>query len=54
MIETFAQPGEVRWIGVRLARREALEVVEAAEITPNGLSGARREDPGKRAVSLIQ
>ena len=28
--------------------------VETAEITLNGLTGDRRESPGKRAVSLIQ
>ena len=54
LIETFAQPGEVRWIGVRPARREAMVEVEAAAITFNGLEGDRRDSPGKRAVSLIQ
>jgi len=54
LIETFAQPGEVRWIGVRPARREAMVEAEAAKITMNGLRGDRRDSPGKRAVSLIQ
>lgn len=54
LIETFAQPGEVRWIGVRPARRKAMVVFEAATITMNGLEGNRRDSPGKRAVSLIQ
>ncbi len=54
LIETFAQPGEVRWIGVRPARREAMIEVEATAITMNGLEGDRRDSPGKRAVSLIQ
>lgn len=54
LIETFAQPGEVRWIGVRPARREAMVEVRSADITLNGLAGDRRDSPGKRAVSLIQ
>lgn len=28
--------------------------VESVEISPNGLTGDRRDSPGKRAVSLIQ
>lgn len=54
LIETFAQPGEVRWIGVRPARREAMVEALTAEITINGVAGDRRDSPGKRAVSLIQ
>ncbi len=54
LIETFAQPGEIRWIGMRPARREAMVEAEAIEITMNGLKGDRRDKPGKRAVSLIQ
>jgi len=54
LIETFAQPGEIRWIGMRPARREAMVEAGAADITMNGLEGDRRDSPGKRAVSLIQ
>lgn len=54
LIETFAQAGQVRWIGLRPARREAMVEAGAAEITLNGLEGDRRDSPGKRAVSLIQ
>lgn len=54
LIETFAQAGQVRWIGMRPARREAMVEAGAAKITMNGLEGDRRDSPGKRAVSLIQ
>ncbi|MEM7505227.1 MAG: MOSC domain-containing protein [Pseudomonadota bacterium] len=50
----FASDGEVRWIGLRPARREAMILVESAAVTLNGLTGDRRDHPGKRAVSLIQ
>ena len=54
LIETFTQPGTVRWLGVRPARREPMVEVQSAEITMSGLAGDRRDSPGKRAVSLIQ
>ncbi len=54
LIETFAQSGEIRWLGVRPARREPMVEVQTAEITMNGLADDRRDSPGKRAVSLIQ
>ena len=54
LIETFAQPGAVRWIGLRPARREAMVEVGDVEIAMTGLTGDRRDSPGKRAVSLIQ
>ena len=54
LIETFAEDGVVRWLGVRPARRETMIEVEKAEVTFNGLAGDRRDSPGKRAVSLIQ
>jgi MOSC domain-containing protein YiiM len=49
-----AKPGTVVWIGLRPARRASMIAVDAAEITETGLSGDRRETPGKRAVTLIQ
>ena len=54
LIETFAQDGVVRWLGVRPARREPMAEVMHAAITLNGLADDRRDSPGKRAVSLIQ
>ena len=51
---TFAADGEVRWIGVRPGRRAPVVALDAAEILATGLSGDRRDRPGKRAVSLIQ
>ncbi|MEO1494744.1 MAG: MOSC domain-containing protein [Pseudomonadota bacterium] len=54
MVARHAAPGQVRWIGVRTARRGAVEPREAVEILDRGLDGDRRERPGKRAVTLIQ
>jgi MOSC domain-containing protein YiiM len=50
------QQGEVRWIGVRPARREPMQIVEAAEARPgSGLVGDRyRGNSGKREVTLLQ
>ena len=54
LLKKFSGDGRVEWIGLRLARREPIKVVEAAEVAENGLVGDRRENPGKRAVTLIQ
>lgn len=54
LLKKFSHNGRVEWIGLRPARREAMKVVGAATITENGLVGDRRENPGKRAVTLIQ
>ena len=50
----FHQPGSVRWIGIRPARRAPMAILETAEIALTGLTEDRRTTPGKRAVSLIQ
>lgn len=53
----FAQPGRVRWIGLRPARDAAMQVVDDAEaIAGAGLVGDRfkRSSTGKRGVTLIQ
>ncbi len=54
LLKKFSHNGQVEWIGLRPARREAMKVVDAATITESGLAGDRREKPGKRAVTLIQ
>lgn len=51
---TFAQPGTVRWIGLRPARRAPMISATDATILMAGLDGDRRTTPGKRAISLIQ
>lgn len=54
LVNGWAQPGRVTWLGVRPARLAPVLALEAAEIGPGGLAGDRRERPGKRAVTLIQ
>lgn len=53
LISTYAQPGRVAWIGVRLERRGDVAPVAQAAITFEGLQGDHGR-PGKRAVTLIQ
>jgi MOSC domain-containing protein YiiM len=53
LINTIAKPGRVEWIGLRPARREAIQAVEQVEVTEDGLVGDHGR-PGKRAVTLIQ
>lgn len=54
LLESFASSGRVEWIGLRPARKAPMQVVETAAITESGLEGDRRENPGKRAITLIQ
>lgn len=54
LLSRFAGPGEVNWIGMRPGRREPMTAVASVEVQENGLVGDRRENPGKRAVTLIQ
>lgn len=56
---TTAQPGTLRWIGLRTARRGDVEVVPRAEaIADRGLTGDRRATRatpgGRRQVTLVQ
>ena len=53
LIDAYAQPGEVRWIGLRTARRAKVVSVEVAEVTADGLTGDHGASH-KRAVTLIQ
>lgn len=54
LLSRHAGHGTLRWIGVRPARREPVLEKTQAEIAMTGLTGDRRDRPGKRAVSLIQ
>ncbi|MEL6478155.1 MAG: MOSC domain-containing protein [Pseudomonadota bacterium] len=54
LIRRTAQPGRIRWIGLRPARRAEVIPVREAEITPTGLVGDWRATPGKRSVTLVQ
>lgn len=54
LLRKFAADGRVEWIGLRPARRKAMQMVGIAQVNDSGLVGDRREKPGKRAVTLIQ
>lgn len=54
LVNGWAQPGVVTWLGVRPARLAPVVAIAAAEIGAAGLAGDRRERPGKRAVTLLQ
>lgn len=58
LIDTIAHPGRLIWIGLRPARRTSMQIVETAEITPDGLAGDHaskgREISGKRGITLMQ
>jgi MOSC domain-containing protein YiiM len=57
LFEHFAQPGTVRWIGLRPKTRQPMEVVESTFANIGGLTGDRAFKPnatGKRQVTLIQ
>ncbi len=54
LLESFTASGQVEWIGLRPARKAPMQVVKTATIAEAGLVGDRRENPGKRAVTLIQ
>ena len=57
LMSRFAQPGRVRWIGVRPAREAPMRVLAQVEAeTGGGLAGDRfrRSSTGKRGVTLIQ
>jgi MOSC domain-containing protein YiiM len=53
LINTITKPGRVEWIGLRPARREAMQAAEQVEVSEAGLVGDHGR-PGKRAVTLIQ
>lgn len=57
LLATLPQRGEVRWIGVRPARRQPLEVLERVEArVGSGLVGDRHagDERSQRQVTLIQ
>ena len=53
LIAGYAQPGQVRWIGLRAQRRADMLSVPQIMVTDSGLEGDHAR-PGKRAVTLIQ
>ena len=53
LIHATAQTGRVEWIGLRVARREPMQILDGADIREDGLIGDHGR-PGKRAVTLIQ
>lgn len=53
MLTRHARDGRLDWIGLRAARRSAVQVVENAMVDITGLAGDHSR-PGKRAVTLIQ
>lgn len=56
LIDTLPQQGVVQWIGIRPARRAALQALDQVEIDPaDGLAGDHYAKPGgTRQVTLIQ
>jgi MOSC domain-containing protein YiiM len=50
----FPRAGVLRWIGLRPARRAAMEVVDAARVSVDGGLEGDRGRGGKRAVTLLQ
>ncbi|WP_425410455.1 MOSC domain-containing protein [Hyphococcus sp.] len=54
LINGYAHPGRVEWIGVRAERRGPVIKLSAAKILEGGVEGDHRQRPGKRAVTLIQ
>ncbi|WP_425084250.1 MOSC domain-containing protein [Ruegeria profundi] len=53
LIDGWAKPGRVDWIGLRPARRAKIVTLGDAMISADGLDGDRSRT-GKRAVTLIQ
>ncbi|MFT4759428.1 MAG: MOSC domain-containing protein YiiM [Paraglaciecola sp.] len=56
LLNTLPQVGKVEWIGLRLAKRADMQIVESAKVTPeDGFIGDRYHGKsGKRQVTLIQ
>ncbi len=54
LVDGYAAPGKVMWIGVRPERRAPLLALPAVMIEETGIDGDHRSKAGKRAVSLIQ
>lgn len=54
LVQKFARPGRIEWIGVRPARHEPLIALDEVLIRQTGLAGDHRAKAGKRTVTLIQ
>lgn len=53
MMARHARLGRIDWIGLRVARRAEIAVVDVAQLSEAGLVGDHAK-PGKRALTLIQ
>jgi len=56
LMANFAQPGRVRWLGVREKKWQPMRVVESIEVSPEtGVSGDHYSGrSGKRQITLVQ
>lgn len=54
LVNGYAKPGTVMWIGVRPERRAPLLPLASVMINETGIDGDHRVKAGKRAVSIIQ
>lgn len=53
LTQRHAGAGRVKWLGLRPAKRVAMDAVRQAEVTTDGLAGDRGR-AGKRAITLFQ
>jgi len=54
MMKNHTREGRIEWIGLRPAKKVDMVSVDTVYVRTNGLEGDYRENPGKRAVTLIQ
>lgn len=54
LVQKFAKPGRIEWIGVRPSRYMPLIPLDEVHIRRTGLVGDHRSKAGKRTVTLIQ
>ncbi len=54
LVNGYAVPGKVQWIGVRPERRAPVLALTSVLVGETGIEGDHRIKAGKRAVSLIQ
>ncbi|MCE7999740.1 MAG: hypothetical protein HEP70_12845 [Rhodobiaceae bacterium] len=54
LVNGYAKPGTVMWIGVRPERRAPVLPLSTVLVAETGIEGDHRVKAGKRAVSLIQ
>lgn len=54
LVNGYAKPGTIMWIGVRPERRAPVLPLSTVLVAETGIEGDHRVKAGKRAVSLIQ